>query len=220
MSGGWIRPWQQHYSSSRAMTSSARRLKLFCYGDTVPDRPLLLPRLDHRREAVSAHKLGIPHLRPQSRGPVRARRDRPISCPSTRGGRTPIPCVRCNSFTKFRDFLTTRMRSTAMPLRPGTTPLRRTARCFAAATGRRISRTSCGNRSRGGAPNAHTRGRPHQATNPSRRPASGAGDRRQAGIRRDLLRPGRRLRGGARATSFPPTRPRSFRARSSRPAAP
>src|SRR5206468_2511450 len=75
----------------------------FCYGDSVPDRPCC--SLDSITDArLVAHKLGIPHY-------VLNFEDRfgrdviATFVAEYASGRTPIPCVRCNSFTKFRDFL-------------------------------------------------------------------------------------------------------------------
>src|SRR5215213_11518440 len=78
-------------------------MKLFCYGDDVPDRPCcsLDSINDARRVCV---QLGVPHY--------------VLNLESSFGrdvvddfvheysrGRTPIPCVRCNTFTKFRDLV-------------------------------------------------------------------------------------------------------------------
>ena len=78
-------------------------MKLFCYGDEVPDRPCCsLDSIDDARRVCE--RLGIPHY--------------VLNLESAFGhdvvddfvreyarGRTPIPCVRCNTFTKFRDLL-------------------------------------------------------------------------------------------------------------------
>jgi len=78
-------------------------MKLFCYGDDVPDRPCC--SLDSIADARAvAHRLGVPHyvvnLEDRFSQSVIANFIDEYS-----RGRTPIPCVRCNSFTKFRDLL-------------------------------------------------------------------------------------------------------------------
>lgn len=80
-------------------------MKLFCHGDDVPDRPCC--SLDSVNDARRVcERLGVPHY--------------VINLESKFGhdvvdnfvdeyarGRTPIPCVRCNTFTKFRDLVRT-----------------------------------------------------------------------------------------------------------------
>jgi tRNA-specific 2-thiouridylase len=78
-------------------------MKLFCYADEVPDRPCCsLDSINDARDV--AHAIGIPHyvLNLEDRFSLHVIQN---FVSEYSRGRTPIPCVRCNSFTKFRDLL-------------------------------------------------------------------------------------------------------------------
>jgi tRNA-specific 2-thiouridylase len=78
-------------------------MKLFCFGSDLPDRPCCsLDSVNDARQV--AHTLGIPHyvLNLEDRF---GRQVMDNFVEEYARGRTPIPCVRCNSFTKFRDLL-------------------------------------------------------------------------------------------------------------------
>lgn len=78
-------------------------MKLFCHGDDLPDRPCC--SLDSVNDARRVcQQLGVPHyvLNLESAFGRDVVDDFVNEYAS---GRTPIPCVRCNTFTKFRDLL-------------------------------------------------------------------------------------------------------------------
>ncbi len=78
-------------------------MKLFCYGDSVPDRPCC--SLDSIVDAQSvADRLAMPHYVIDLEDRFRAEVVTHFVAEYARG-RTPIPCVRCNTFTKFRDLV-------------------------------------------------------------------------------------------------------------------
>ncbi|MBV6520270.1 MAG: tRNA-specific 2-thiouridylase MnmA [Gemmatimonadaceae bacterium] len=78
-------------------------MKLFCYGDTVPDRPCCsLDSIDDARRVCQ--RLGIPHYVLNLEAPFSHDVVDDFVSEYARG-RTPIPCVRCNTFTKFRDLV-------------------------------------------------------------------------------------------------------------------
>lgn len=78
-------------------------MKLFCHGDDVPDRPCC--SLDSVNDARRVcEQLGVPHYVLN----LETRFGHDVVdnfVQEYARGRTPIPCVRCNTFTKFRDFL-------------------------------------------------------------------------------------------------------------------
>src|SRR5688500_5663358 len=78
-------------------------MKLFCHGDDVPDRPCC--SLDSVNDARRVcEQLGIPHyvINLETRFGHDVIDD---FVSEYSRGRTPIPCVRCNTFTKFRDLV-------------------------------------------------------------------------------------------------------------------
>jgi tRNA-specific 2-thiouridylase len=78
-------------------------MKLFCYGESVPDRPCCsLDSIDDARRVCE--RLGVPHYVLNMEDAFGRDVLQNFVSEYARG-RTPIPCVRCNSFTKFRDLL-------------------------------------------------------------------------------------------------------------------
>ena len=78
-------------------------MKLFCYGDEVPDRPCCsLDSIDDARRVCET--LGIPHY-VMNMEDAFGRDVLQNFVDEYARGRTPIPCVRCNTFTRFRDLL-------------------------------------------------------------------------------------------------------------------
>jgi len=78
-------------------------MKLFCHGEEVPDRPCC--SLDSVNDARRVcEQLGVPHyvLNLETRFGEDVIDD---FVNEYARGRTPIPCVRCNTFTKFRDLV-------------------------------------------------------------------------------------------------------------------
>src|ERR1043166_5260565 len=78
-------------------------MKLFCYGSETVDRPCCsLDSIDDARRVCQS--LGVPHyVLNLERAFGHDVIDDFVSEYAL--GRTPIPCVRCNTFTKFRDLL-------------------------------------------------------------------------------------------------------------------
>ena len=78
-------------------------MKLFCHGDDIPDRPCCsLDSINDARRVCES--LGIPHYVLNLEKPFAQDVVENFVAEYSRG-RTPIPCVRCNTFTKFRDLL-------------------------------------------------------------------------------------------------------------------
>src|SRR3954454_21542856 len=78
-------------------------MKLFCHDDDLPDRPCC--SLDSVNDARRVcQQLGVPHyvLNLES---AFGRDVVDNFVQEYSNGRTPIPCVRCNTFTKFRDLV-------------------------------------------------------------------------------------------------------------------
>ena len=78
-------------------------MKLFCHGEDLPDRPCC--SLDSVNDARRiCQQLGIPHYVLNLESAFGRDVVQDFANEYARG-RTPIPCVRCNTFTKFRDLL-------------------------------------------------------------------------------------------------------------------
>src|SRR5215208_4674760 len=78
-------------------------MKLFCYGDEVPDRPCCsLDSINDARRVCQ--QLGVPHYVLNLESAFGHDVVDDFVAEYSRG-RTPIPCVRCNTFTKFRDLV-------------------------------------------------------------------------------------------------------------------
>ena len=162
-------------------------MKLFCYGDEVPDRPCCsLDSINDARDV--AHALGDPALRAQSGGPVQPARRSTISSSEYAAGRTPIPCVRCNSFTKFRDLLAQADALDCDYIATGHYAWPATAACTGDGTAPRTRPTSSGGSIEGGGPDADAGRRDVQGRDPGLCPAAGAHHRGEEGVCRDLLR--------------------------------
>jgi tRNA-specific 2-thiouridylase len=78
-------------------------MKLFCHGEDVPERPCC--SLDSVNDARRiCEQLGVPHYVLNLESAFGRDVVQDFVSEYARG-RTPIPCVRCNTFTKFRDLV-------------------------------------------------------------------------------------------------------------------
>ncbi|HEX7938324.1 MAG TPA: tRNA 2-thiouridine(34) synthase MnmA [Gemmatimonadaceae bacterium] len=78
-------------------------MKLFCHGEEVPDRPCCsLDSINDARRVCQT--LGVPHYVLNLEDAFGHDVVDDFVSEYSRG-RTPIPCVRCNTFTKFRDLV-------------------------------------------------------------------------------------------------------------------
>jgi tRNA-uridine 2-sulfurtransferase len=78
-------------------------MKLFCHGEDLPDRPCC--SLDSVNDARRiCEQLGVPHYVLNLESAFGRDVVQDFVSEYARG-RTPIPCVRCNTFTKFRDLV-------------------------------------------------------------------------------------------------------------------
>jgi tRNA-uridine 2-sulfurtransferase len=78
-------------------------MKLFCHDTDLPDRPCCsLDSVNDARRVCQS--LGVPHYVLNMESAFRSDVVQDFVMEYSRG-RTPIPCVRCNTFTKFRDLV-------------------------------------------------------------------------------------------------------------------
>jgi tRNA-specific 2-thiouridylase len=78
-------------------------MKLFCHGDDLPDRPCCsLDSVNDARRVCD--RLGVPHYVLNLESAFGSDVVDDFVAEYARG-RTPIPCVQCNTFTKFRDLV-------------------------------------------------------------------------------------------------------------------
>jgi tRNA-uridine 2-sulfurtransferase len=128
-------------------------------------------------------------------------------------GRTPNPCVRCNSNTKIPDLLAARPRAGRRlhrhgPLRPGPTGNGSGPAAPGVDPDKDQSYFLWGMPAPGPGHHALPRGRAHQGRGPGPGPRAGPAHRRKAGVPGDLLRANRRLhRLPGRAPGRGPPRP-------------